>query len=156
MVATLSVFTVSLAGIIVLLCLKAWEVRRARIFFPRIRARMDSGASFVKESIEALEARFTRLPSFLTYVLMKILALTSVSFARWARAASEAAHRLADFISHKHNFERRELRSEFLKTMIEHKNGLAKPLVNVVKKQRIRKPALKIEPETNSSSEMQQ
>ena len=155
MIGSLSVFVVSLVGIVTLLSLKAWENRRARILFPQTRDRLDAAARALKHVLERGEALCAQLPSLFTYLLMHVLAFVSVSFARWARAASEAAHRLADFISHKHNFERRELKSEFLKTMIEHKNGLAQPIMNVVKKRRPRKTVAKIEAAPVSETEVQ-
>jgi hypothetical protein len=74
--------------------------------------------------VSAAEVRLASIPSLSAYVVLSSLALAAVGFARFARLASESAHRLADFVSHKRNFTRRETRSEFLKQVIEHKNGL--------------------------------
>ncbi len=159
MVGAISVFGASLVGIIFLLGLKAWEMRRERIVAPRLRARLDAGALVLKSQIEKGEAFLGELPSLASFVAMKTLAGGSVYLARLARRMSESAYRLADFISHKHNFERRETRSEFLKTMIEHKNGLAnslsQPIMNAVKKRRARKEATTSAPSTETVSEVQ-
>jgi hypothetical protein len=143
MVGVISVFGASIVGVIFLLALKAWEMRREHVVAPRLRAKLDAGALFLKSQIEKGEAFLAELPSLASFVAMKTLAGGSVHLAHLARRMSESAYRLADFISHKHNFERRETRSEFLKTMIEHKNGLtnglSQPIVNAVKKRRVRK-----------------
>lgn len=143
MVGAISVFGASLVGIVLLLILKAWELRRERVLAPKFRMYLDTGALALKSKIERGEAFLAELPSYASLFVMKLLAMGSVHLARIARRMSESAYRLADFISHKHNFERRETRSEFLKTMIEHKNGLAQPIVNAVKKRRSRKAAAK-------------
>ncbi len=160
MVGAISVFGVSLVGIIFLLALKAWEMRRERVVAPRIRVQLDKGALILKAQIEKGEAFLGELPSLASFVAMKTLAGGSVHLARLARRMSESAYRLADFISHKHNFERRETRSEFLKTMIDHKNGLAsslsQPIVTAVKKRRARKAAAKASVQlTGSVTEVQ-
>lgn len=152
MVGAISVFGISLLGIVFLLALKAWELRQGRTYLPRLRTHLDMFASALKAQIERGEALLARLPSLASFLTFKLLAFISVRLAQVARSMSESAYRLADFISHKHNFERRETRSEFLKTMIEHKNGLAQPIVNAVKKRRARKQKPETLPET---SEMQ-
>lgn len=122
---------------------------------PRVREQLDGYARILKRLIEAGEDALARLPSVGTFLTLKFLAFVSVRLARLSRAASEAAHRLADFISHKHNFERREIRSEFLKTVIEHKNGLAQPIVNAVKKRRARKTSPKTVESAPTAEEVQ-
>ena len=119
-----SVFFASLAGIVLLFGLKAWEEGRENPLAPRFRRALDSGALWCKELLNAGEMWLTKVPSLTAYLTLSTLAFSAVGFARLARAASEAAHKLADFVSHKRNFERRETRSEFLKQVIEHKNGL--------------------------------
>lgn len=141
MIGAISVFGASLFGVMVLLSFKAWETGREQRVLNGMRTVLDEGACALKFQIERLESVLASLPTLLSFGAFKVLALVAEKFARIARGASEAAHRLADFISHKHNFERREIRSEFLKTMIEHKNGLAQPIVNAVKKRRARKIA---------------
>ncbi len=155
MVGAISVFGVSLLGIVFLLALKAWEMRRERLVAPRLRAQLDTGALALKSQIEKGEAFLGEVPSLASLVAMKTLAGGSVHLARLARRMSESAYRLADFISHKHNFERRETRSEFLKTMIEHKNGLAQPIMNAVKKRGARKAMQKPDQSVEIVSEVQ-
>lgn len=124
MVAVASIFFASLAGIIALFWIKAWEANNGRTLVPRLRMALDSGAHLCKERLVEAEEWFVRLPSLTANMSLRILALTAIQFAKLARSASEGAHQLADFVSHKRNFERREVRSDFLKQVIEHKNGL--------------------------------
>lgn len=143
MIPALSVFIFSITALFALFTLRSWEERRGARIAAGAREVLDGYARRAKYAIEQGEDALARLPSLGTFLTLKFLSFLSVTLARMARSASEAAHRLADFISHKHNFERRELKSEFLKTMIEHKNGLAQPIVEVVKKRRTRKSAPK-------------
>ena len=154
MVSVLSVFAASLFGIVALLSFKAWEMRRGALVLPGLRAALDRGALVLKQQLERIEGVLARLPAMMSLFSLQVLALVTVKLARMARGASEAAYRLADFISHKHNFERREIRSEFLKTMIEHKNGLAQP-VQAVKKRRPRKTVKAAPVPIAESQEMQ-
>lgn len=154
MIGAISFFGASLLGIIMLLMFKAWEMRRDSIIAPRVRGHLDRGALVLKSWIERGEDALAQLPTFVSFLVMRSLASVSMHLARLARHMSESAYRLADFISHKHNFERRETRSEFLKTMIEHKNGLAQPISNVVKKRKPRKTT-KPSNSTDVVSEMQ-
>ena len=119
-----SVFFASLAGIVALFWLKAWEEGREYLLVPSFRRMLDNAALWCKELLNAGEAWLAKVPSMTAYLTLSTLAFGAVGFARLARAASDAAHKLADFVSHKRNFERRETRSEFLKQVIEHKNGL--------------------------------
>lgn len=134
MAGALVVFAGSLTGIVVLFALKAWEAKRGHRFVPGAREHLDAGALALKKKVNEGEAFLSRLPLIGSFFAYKFLETLTVLFARMARGASDAAHRLADFISHKHNFERKELRSTFIKTMIEHKNGLAQPLSTLPKK----------------------
>lgn len=118
-----SVFFVSLAGIIGLFVFKLWEERRERAVLPRFRLALDAIAYRCKELANAGEAWLSRAPSSAAALVLSALASSAVGFAHLARAASEAAHKLADFVSHKRNFTRRETKSEFLKKVTEHKNS---------------------------------
>ncbi len=119
-----TVFFASLVGIIGLFSLKLWEERQGHAFSPSLRFAGDALALKCKNLLLRGEELLARLPSLTMYIAMTLLASGAVGFARVARAAAEAAHGLADFVSHKHNFERRETRSDFLKQVSEHhKNG---------------------------------
>ncbi len=124
MMVASSIFFAALAGIVALFGLKIWEERSMRTLLPRFRALLDSGAVKCKLLLIRAEDMFIALPSVSAQLALSALAFSAIGFARLARTASEAAHQLADFVSHKRNFERRETRSEFLKQVIEHKNGL--------------------------------
>lgn len=123
-IGAVTVFFASLAGITGLFSLKLWEERRETVAVSGIRGALDTLAIRCKQLLLAGEELFSRLPSVTTFVAMNLLALSAVWFAQMARKAAEASHRLADFVSHKHNFERRETRSDFLKQVSDHhKNG---------------------------------
>ncbi len=155
MASAISFFAFSLVSIVGLFFFRAWEERRGVRVAAHARIALDGYARNIKDALMRGERALAQLPSVGTFLTLKFLAFISVRLARLSRAASEAAHRLADFISHKHNFERREIRSEFLKTVIEHKNGLAQPLVTTVKKRRIRKAAPKMVETVPSGEEVQ-
>lgn len=121
----MSVFAVSLLGIAGIFSLKMWEIRRQRRFLPRFRLALDASALYLKDLIFLGEAFLAQLPSLSAYLFLEGLAAGAAWFSRSARKAAESAHRLADLVSHKHNFERRETRSDFLKQVIEYKNGLS-------------------------------
>lgn len=120
------VFGASLFGIIVLFSVKRYEVARGSLVGGAWRARADDFALDVKWVIMVIEWYLARTPDmFLALVRLGIRA-GALGFARLARTSEEQAHRLADFVSHKRNFERRETKSEFLKQVGEYKNGNGK------------------------------
>ena len=53
-----------------------------------------------------------------------ILHTTMVAFANIAGATERGAHRVADFVSHRHRFERKETNSDFLKKVSARKEEL--------------------------------
>ncbi|TSC87275.1 MAG: hypothetical protein G01um10148_380 [Parcubacteria group bacterium Gr01-1014_8] len=118
-VSAITVFFVSLAGIVGLFSLKVLEEKRERAFVSSMRDSIDSVALKFKSLLLRGEIFLSKLPSLSAYLALKALAASAVGFARLARMAAESAHRLADFVSHKHNFERRETRSDFLKQVSE-------------------------------------
>lgn len=118
-VGAIAVFLGSLAGIVGLFSLKLWEERREKTFAPRARTNMDSMALAGKALLLHSEDTLTKLPSVSSYLILRALAAGAVAFAHLVRAAGESAHNLADLVSHKHNFERRETRSDFLKRVSE-------------------------------------
>jgi hypothetical protein len=120
MVVATSLFFASLAGLFALFSLKLWEASHGRTLLPAFRRTLDRGALSCKTLLIALEQIILSLPSILASLGLRTLVRGAVAFAQLARSASDAAHRLADFVSHKRNFERRETRSEFLKQVTEH------------------------------------
>jgi hypothetical protein len=115
MIAAASVFFASLTGLSLLFGLKAVESKRGNIFLPRVRSAADDVALSLKSLLSELRIMLSKLPPacvFLSRVALHKLALGSAQLARLAEAQS---HKVADLVSHKRNFEKREPRSDFLK-----------------------------------------
>ena len=119
----LIIFAVSLVSIVALFVLKGFEsVREARIG-EGWRERADHGALRVKRIFEIGEYHVENIPFYTGAVTRYVVHVGALSFARLARSSAIQAHRLADFVSHKRNFERRATKSSFLKQVGEYKNG---------------------------------
>jgi hypothetical protein len=117
------VFFFSLVAICALFALKNWEEKRGRVLAPRVRAVLDARAVRLGELLEAGQKDLENLPSALAHVSRLALHLGAVGFGHIAHWIGERSHRLADMVSYKHRFERRALRSEFLKKVTETRNG---------------------------------
>ena len=117
------VFFVSFVGIVLLFGLKYWEIRRKRVLMPAAREKFDVRALRVKELLTAARTDLERIPPFLVVLTRLAVHEVALAIAALARFAEAQAHRLADMVSYKHRFEKRESRSEFLKKVAEHKNG---------------------------------
>ena len=117
------VFFVSLLGIAGLFGLKYWELSRERIIAENLRARGDRRAEQLKELMIAAEADLEKLPPTLLRLTRILIHEAALAFAALARLLERGAHRLADLVSHKRGFEKRDTRSEFLRKVSEHKNG---------------------------------
>ena len=115
-------FVVSFTLVALLFLGKYIEMRHGVVFAPEWRDRADDKARELKWLAYKAEARLERLPALLL-VLTRLGIHTSALFAaRFARYLEERAHQLADYVSHKRGFERRDAHSEFLKKVIDHKN----------------------------------
>ena len=117
------VFGISLALIIILFTLKRVEVRRGARFGEGVRANVDLGALVVKSWIETSESYLEKTPWFIGALIRYGIHIGALAFARFARKSAKAAHGLADLVSHKHGFQRRETKSSFLREVSEVKNG---------------------------------
>jgi len=117
------VFIIALLAIAALFALKAWEEKRGRVLVPELRASLDERAVHLKDLLEAGQRDIEKLPSALLHLSRVALHLAAVGFGHLAHWLGERSHRLADMVSYKHHFERRELRSEFLKKVSERKSG---------------------------------
>lgn len=117
------VFFFSLLAIIFLFVLKRIEERRAHVFLPSMRVSLDRGALWCKGILESGEEIAGLVPPLAAWATRMTLLSGMRGFARLARRSAESANRLADFVSHKHNFERRETRSAFLRQVGEYRNG---------------------------------
>ncbi len=123
MVPAITIFALSALGIIVLFSLKAWEERSSRVIAPSVREKADASAHSVKRLIMQAEVQVKKLPPEMVYLSRTILHDIALGAAKLARFIERQLHRLADRISHKHNFERKETTSAFLKNVSGYKNG---------------------------------
>jgi hypothetical protein len=122
-VFAMTVFFIALAGLVALFTLKQWEFSRDRMLFLPMRIRADEEALHLKELLVAARADIQHLPPLLLDATRSVVQGIAVDAGHIAHWLGEQSHRLADSVSHKRNFERRETKSEFLKKVSEHKNG---------------------------------
>ncbi len=116
-------FIFSIAGITGLFALKEWELRQGRVLAPELREKMDKLSFHLKELLFALQMDLEKLPPEILHISRTVLHETALTAAGLLRLLSYQAHRFADLVSHKHAFQRRAPRSEFLRKVIEHKRG---------------------------------
>lgn len=121
--AAMIVFFVSLILIIALFTLKKIELRHDARFAENARARADIGALYVKSLLETSEGYIERIPFFIGALVRYGVHVGALSFARLARGLEREAHRVADLVSHKHRFERRETKSKYLKEVSSYKSS---------------------------------
>src|SRR3989344_6689547 len=113
--AAITVFVVSLGGIIGLLGLRHWEHARGVRVAPGARARADERALELKELLFWSRTELLRLWPLVIRLIRVIIHQAALGLAALARALERGAHRLADLVSYKHSFEHRESTNEFLK-----------------------------------------
>lgn len=123
MALAIIIFLLSLAGIVGLFVLKEWEIRSNRVTAPLLRDKADQWAFRLKELLVALQADVEKLPPEILHISRLLIHEVALAAATFLRFLEAQAHRLADLVSHKHAFQRRVPRSEFLKKVIDHKNG---------------------------------
>lgn len=122
-VAFVFFFILALLAIGALFGIKVWEEKRGRRLAPQLRETLDERALHLKDLLEAGHRDIEKLPPTLVHLSRVTLHLAAVGFGHLAHWVGERSHKLADMVSYKHRFEKRELRSEFLKKVIQHKNG---------------------------------
>ncbi|HEY4514482.1 MAG TPA: hypothetical protein VJH69_04155 [Candidatus Paceibacterota bacterium] len=120
MIFALVTFYGSLLGIIVLFSIKYWEQRKQLGFAAPLRRRADERAVQIKIMLSRGRAEFAKLPVRLNHFARAAVHFAALETAHLARILEAQAHRLADFVSHKHHFEKSETKSEFLKKVGEH------------------------------------
>ena len=111
----------SLLGIVAIFGLKYWEKRVGRVYAPAFRDKADVYATQLKELLAAAQMDLAKVPPALIRLSRFFIRETALGFAFVARIAEKQSYRLADLVSHKHRFEKRETRSEFLKKVSNHK-----------------------------------
>lgn len=126
-VAAFVVFGVSLFGVVLLFAVKAREASHPVLVRALWREKADEFALKIKWVVLVLEWYISRLPLLFTLMTRRLVRRGALSFAYLAHLSAEYAHRLADFVSHKRTFERRETKSDFLKQVTEHRNGNGAP-----------------------------
>lgn len=117
-------FAFSFIGLCALFALKYVEMQKSVVYFPEWRMEADRRARMAKATMRYLAMRLEQLPHDFILFLRMAVHVGAMLFARGARAAEQAAHQVADRVSHKHHFERGETHSEFLKSVSAHKQGL--------------------------------
>lgn len=114
------VFFFSLLGVAGLFAVKYWENKHERVLRPGLRQRGDARAIQLKELIHMSRGELSKLPPRAIIIAKTAIHISALGMARFAREMESRAHQLADLVSHKHRFEKRETRSEFLKQVGEH------------------------------------
>lgn len=117
------VFFFSLFAIAFLFALKSWEIRSRRVIFAAWREKADVRALQLKELLDAARLDLSKLPPEAVRLSRTLIHQLALGFAAFARGAERYAHQVADLVSYKHHFEKRDTRSEFLKKVAEHKSG---------------------------------
>ena len=123
MTTAIGMLIFAIAGITGLFTLKNFEEKSGHVFFPRLRALADRKSLELKALLVRMRAELENAPQIFakfSRIVVHDLALGFAAFARWLEGQ---AHRLADMVGHKHRFERRESRNEFLRRVGEPKNG---------------------------------
>ena len=121
------IFAVSLFGLFALFSLKYVESTSGRVLMPRARQALNFRALGIRRAALVIVHTIEHLPSFLVGLGYAILHLFAIVVALAARMAERQAHGLADFVSHKRTFQRRETQSTFLKEVTSHKETLVVP-----------------------------
>ena len=121
----LILFIASLVGVVGLFTLKYWETARGVVLAPALRRMADEKAIELKYFLERCRAASNQVAPFAVKLMRVIIHDLALAFAAFAREAEKQSYRLADLVSHKHRFERRETRSQFLKDVSDFKNGPA-------------------------------
>ena len=114
------IFFLSLLGIAGLFAVKYFEERSQKVLSLELRKKADEQAVQLKNLLLAKRAEASKLPGTFLHLGHVAIHRGALEAARLARFLEAQAHRLADFVSHKHHFKKGETRSEFLKQVKEH------------------------------------
>ena len=119
MIAAASVFFASLTGLTLLFTLKVIETKRGHTYASRARALADDAALSLKSWLVEVRVMLSHIPPALLYLSRVALHKLALGSAQLARLAEAQSHKVADLVSHKRNFEKREPRSDYLKQVSE-------------------------------------
>ncbi len=117
------VFFASLILIVALFTIRYFEEKRGARFGARSRVLADNAALNFKDVLVHTREQMEKLPPEVAHVSMGAVHSGALYAASIARSFEDQAHRFADFVSSKRNFERRETKSEFLKGVSDYKNS---------------------------------
>lgn len=120
MILATLIFFLSLVGIVALFGVKYLEGHKQLEFVPLLRQKADERAHQIKALLAEGKIEAAKLPPKLLHLARTAVHIAALETAHLARVLEEQAHRLADFVSHKHHFEKGETKSEFLKQVSEH------------------------------------
>lgn len=115
----LAAFVLSLGGIVLLFALKQWESSRVPLI-PGVRLKADEKALELKARMLQLRTEADKLGPLAVHVAHVVVREAALGLAAFARYSERQLHRLADFVSHKRGFQRRESHNEFLKRITDH------------------------------------
>ncbi|HET8581109.1 MAG TPA: hypothetical protein VFL98_01420 [Candidatus Paceibacterota bacterium] len=121
------IFGGAFALILALFILKLVEAVSGRTLAPNTRAMLDEKALVVERMGEKAAYAVEHLPSFTIAFALYLVHVCAFLVARSARGIERQAHRVAEFVSHKRTFSRRETKSDFLKQVRKHKETLVIP-----------------------------
>lgn len=116
-------FVLSALGIVALFAVKRWELKNDRVLAPAWRERVDAQALEAKNLLSHGGSSLGKLPPLMLVIGRYFVHEAALSAASLASFLEKQAHKLADMVSHKHRFERRETQSDFLRKVSDHKNG---------------------------------
>gem|GEM_PF-1687303 len=111
----MSILGLSILGLASLFYIKHWEEKKARIFAPDLRLAADERALQVKGFLGLCQSEFRKIGPTSLRIGRALLHDLALALAALSRASERQAHKLADVVSHKHRFERRETKNDFLK-----------------------------------------
>ena len=122
LVSALVIFVLSLTLTGLLFAVKFAEERRGVVMLPHLRAQADARALELKDFMSRSRFEFAKILPALILILRYGIHEIALLLAALGRLLERQSHKLADTVSHKHRFERRESRSEFLKKIGDRKN----------------------------------
>lgn len=111
------IFGVSLVGVALLFIIKRREVMLETTFAPEWKARADYQALRVKALLRKVGREAEKIPPTLVILSRILVREGALLGARLGALLEEQSHKIADRVSHRHRFERRETNSDFLKRM---------------------------------------
>ena len=132
------VFLASLLGIVLLFAVKYWEMTGDRELIPTgLRMKADDRALQTKQWLAIGRNELSRIPPLSVLVIRFLIHEAALALAAFARVAEAQAHRLAELVSHRRTFEKREPRSQFLKQVSEHKSITTTEVLEIRKEETV-------------------